>query len=272
MKTQSYVLGIEDLINLNLHKFLDPKDNNKNIKLYEYISKNISSFAQKVKNIENLVNIFTFQIIVNDANKQPNDLLDKDILYIENIEKLILLQAIYENKLQKHILEDKSFLITLVSFDYKFNSEDYYIVDYILKFSKYVKDSKIDFSYVNTNKKYSDYIKGAKKSLFKTVFGCEEKKRIRGKRLEINCFCGTKHNLKEEEIKQYFFKKGEKLFFRCTQEHKIEFESKDFIFTTNYKQEEYDGTKLIIVPKYFKVKIKEFDFAKWMSKNLRGLL
>ena len=51
MKTQSYILQIEDLMNLNLDRFLVQKNNHKNISEYEYIAKNISSISQKAQNI-----------------------------------------------------------------------------------------------------------------------------------------------------------------------------------------------------------------------------
>ena len=89
MKTQSYILQIEDLMNLNLDRFLVSKNNHKNIREYEYIAKNISSIAQKAKNIENYLDFISIQIIVNDISKQPTDLKDKDIFFIESIEKII---------------------------------------------------------------------------------------------------------------------------------------------------------------------------------------
>lgn len=267
MKTQSYILQIEDLMNLNLDRFLVSKNNHKNIREYEYIAKNISSIAQKAKNIENYLDFISIQIIVNDISKQPNDLKDKDIFFIESIEKIIFLKEVYENKLQKHILRDKKFLVTLIKCETVF-SEDYYIFDYILKFSKYIKNRKINFSYINNNKKYCDYVKGAKKSLFNTIYGYTENKRIRKNRIEINCMCGTKHVIKEENLKQYFFKRADKLVYKCNQNHEIKYESKDFIFVTKYTQQEVN--KLIIVPKYFNTKLKDFNFIKWISKDLRG--
>lgn len=80
--------------------------------------------------------------------------------------------------------------------------------------------------------------------------------------------CGTKHVIKEENLKQYFFKRADKLVYKCNQNHEIKYESKDFIFVTKYTQQEVN--KLIIVPKYFNTKLKDFNFIKWISKDLRG--
>lgn len=274
MQSQTFILNTEDFVKLNFERFLIAKNYFKKEDEYEHIQRNVSSIAQKFRNIESYINFMTIKIFVKNKDVNISDLSSNNVIFIEDIEKILLLKAIYLNPLQKGILRNKKISVTLTEFSEKFD-QDYYIFDYLLKFSKYLKDGQIDLSYIKTAKKNHYYVKGAKKSLFATIFSFTENKRTREKRVEINCSCGTRYILKERNLKDCFYKTGDKLFYRCNKEiqdsHPLEFESKDFVFSLKEKNEkESNCNTLLIIPKYFKGKLENKDYIKWISENIRG--
>lgn len=162
MQSQTFILDTEDFVKLNFERFLIAKNYFKKGDEYEHILRNVSSIAQKFRNIESYINFMTIKIFVKNKDVNISDLSSNNVIFIEDIEKILLLKAIYLNPLQKGILRNKKISVTLTEFSEKFDP-DYYVFDYLLKFSKYLKDGQIDLSYIKTAKKNHYYVKGAKK-------------------------------------------------------------------------------------------------------------
>lgn len=261
MKSQTYVLELEKFVNLELNEDIIQEK-------HDYILRNLTLFSDKIKDIENFINFMTITIFVDNININIADLSLNNIVYIEDIEKIYFLKVLDRDAIKKEFLHNKKIIVTLVSFDEELN-KDYYIFDYLLKFAKYVKDGQLDLTYIETTKKFSDYVKGARKSLFSTIYGFSELKRIREERLEISCICGNKHVLKKEDLREYFYKNGNYLYYRCNeQEDSIDIESNKFVFTL--KENITNSDTLLIVPKYFRNRTIKNDYIKWIFKNIRG--
>ena len=90
-----------------------------------------------------------------------------------------------------------------------------------------------------------------------------------------NSGIGRAIDQQEKNLKDCFYKTGDKLFYSCNKEiqdsHPLEFESKDFVFSLKEKNEkESNCNALLIIPKYFKGKLENKDYIKWISENIRG--
>lgn len=285
MRSQTHILNMEEFVKLNLDEYLVAKNYFDMEDEYEHVLRNVSSIAQKFKNIENYIEFMTIQIFVKNKDVNISDLHHNNVLFIEDVEKVLLLKMIYLNQLQKKLLKNKKILVTLIDFNEELNkdlnkelnrklNEDYYLLDYFIKFSRYIKDGRIDFSYIRTKKENHYYVKGAKQSLFTTTFGFNEKKRIREARFVIDCSCGEKYILKKTQLSDCFYKTGDKLFYLCKNEnkdgHPIEIESKNFLFSAKNKNERQSDSTLLIIPKYFKSKQTKENYIEWISQAIRG--
>lgn len=64
MQSQTFILDTEDFVKLNFERFLIAKNYFKKGDEYEHILRNVSSIAQKFRNIESYINFMTIKIFV----------------------------------------------------------------------------------------------------------------------------------------------------------------------------------------------------------------
>ena len=64
MQSQTFILNTEDFVKLNFERFLISKNYFKEDDEYEHILRNVSSLAQKLRNIESYINFMAINIFV----------------------------------------------------------------------------------------------------------------------------------------------------------------------------------------------------------------